>query len=46
LAPIGIQADVRVRGGHLPDIAYHVAVLPLPIGSLIALIRTRDPVSR
>jgi hypothetical protein len=41
----GVGLNFTVRGGHLPDIAYHVAVLPLLIGSLIVLIRTRHPVS-
>jgi hypothetical protein len=41
----GVGLNFTARGGHLADIAYHVAVLPLLIGSLIVLIRTREPVS-
>lgn len=35
--------NITARGGHWPDIAYHLAVLPLLIGSLIAL---RRPTAR
>jgi hypothetical protein len=41
----GVGLTFTVRGGHLPDVLYHVAVLPLLIGSLIVLIRTPDPAS-
>ena len=29
---------MTVRGGHLPDIGYHLVVLPALIGSLVALL--------
>jgi peptidoglycan/LPS O-acetylase OafA/YrhL len=32
--------SITARGGHWPDIAYHVAVLPVLIGSLVVLIRS------
>ena len=32
--------SMTARGGDLPDIAYHVIVLPLLIGSVVALART------
>jgi hypothetical protein len=31
---------MTVRGGHLPDIGYHLVVLPALIGSLVALLRS------
>jgi hypothetical protein len=30
-------------GGDLPDVAYHLTVLPFLIGSLIVLLRARPP---
>ena len=33
--------NVTVRGGHWPDIGYHVAVLPLLVGSFATLLRGR-----
>ena len=33
--------NFTARGGHLPDIAYHVVMLPILAGGLIALLRTR-----
>jgi hypothetical protein len=32
--------SMTVRGGHLPDIGYHLVVLPALIGSLVALLRS------
>lgn len=32
-------ADNISKGGHWPDIAYHLTVLPLLIGSFVALLR-------
>jgi hypothetical protein len=34
-----IGLSFTVRGGHLPDVAYHVVILPFLIGSMIALLR-------
>jgi hypothetical protein len=34
-----IGLNFTARGGHLPDIAYHVTMLPVLIGSLIVLLR-------
>jgi predicted membrane channel-forming protein YqfA (hemolysin III family) len=31
---------MTVRGGHLPDIGYHLVVLPALIGSLVVLVRS------
>jgi hypothetical protein len=33
--------NFTARGGHLPDIAYHVVMLPILAGGLIALLRAR-----
>ena len=33
--------NFTARGGHVPDIAYHVVMLPILAGGLIALLRTR-----
>ena len=40
LAGFGIGLSMTAQGGHWPDIAYHVAVLPLLIGCFLALART------
>ena len=32
--------NFTARGGHLPDVAYHVVMLPVLIGGLIALLRS------
>jgi hypothetical protein len=37
----GVGLTFTVRGGDLPDVLYHVVILPLLIGSLIVLMRTR-----
>jgi multisubunit Na+/H+ antiporter MnhF subunit len=34
-----VGLNMTARGGHLPDIAYHVTLLPLLVGSEIALWR-------
>jgi hypothetical protein len=36
-----IGLNFTVRGGHRPDVLYHVAILPLLIGSLVVLVRDR-----
>jgi peptidoglycan/LPS O-acetylase OafA/YrhL len=36
-----VGLSITARGGHWPDIAYHLAVLPVLIGSLVVLIRGR-----
>jgi hypothetical protein len=33
------------RGGHLPDVAYHLTILPVLIGGLIVLLRTGSKAS-
>ena len=33
--------SITVRGGHWPDIGYHLAVLPLLVTSFVALLRVR-----
>ena len=38
--------NMTARGGHWPDIAYHLAVLPLLIGSVVVLARSRTPDGR
>jgi hypothetical protein len=35
--------SITAQGGHWPDIAYHLAILPLLIGSLVALVRDHGP---
>jgi hypothetical protein len=35
--------NITARGGHWPDITYHLAVLPLLIASFVALLRERGP---
>jgi hypothetical protein len=37
-----VGLNFTARSGHLPDVVYHVAILPLLLGSLIVLIRERD----
>ena len=32
--------NFTARGGHLPDVAYHVVMLPVLIGGLVALLRS------
>jgi hypothetical protein len=39
IAGFGVGLSMTVQGGHGPDIAYHVAVLPLLIGCFVALLR-------
>jgi hypothetical protein len=34
-----VGLNFTARGGHLPDIAYHITMLPVLIGSLIVLVR-------
>ncbi len=38
--------SITARGGHWPDIAYHLAVLPVLIGALVVLIRSRSRARR
>jgi hypothetical protein len=35
-----VGLNFTARGGHLPDVAYHVIMLPVLIGGLIALLRS------
>jgi hypothetical protein len=35
--------SITAQGGHWPDIAYHLVILPLLIGSLVALVRDHAP---
>jgi hypothetical protein len=37
--PIG--PSLTARGGHRPDTAYHLVVLPAPVGILVARVRRR-----
>lgn len=37
-----VGLSITARGGHWPDIAYHMAVLPALIGSLVALVYARN----
>jgi hypothetical protein len=34
-----VGLNFTARGGHLPDVAYHITMLPVLIGSLIVLLR-------
>ena len=34
-----VGLNFTARGGHLPDVAYHVIILPLLVGSLLVLLR-------
>ena len=36
-----VGLNFTARGGHLPDVIYHVALLPLLFGSLVVLLRAR-----
>ena len=38
-----IGLSITARAGHLPDIAYHAAILPLLVAILVALVRTSRP---
>ena len=38
-----VGLSFTARGGHWPDIAYHLAVLPVLIASLVVLIRSGPP---
>jgi hypothetical protein len=37
----GVGLSITARGGHAPDITFHLVILPLLITSLIVLARTR-----
>lgn len=37
-----VGLSITAQGGHWPDIAYHLTVLPLLIGSLVVLARAVD----
>jgi hypothetical protein len=37
-----VGLNFTTRGGHLPDIIYHVALLPLLLASLVALLRAHS----
>jgi hypothetical protein len=39
IAGFGVGLSMTSRGGHWPDIAYHLTVLPLLIGCFVALLR-------
>ena len=39
----GVGLNFTARGGHVPDIAYHVIALPVLLGSLILLLRVHQP---
>jgi hypothetical protein len=45
-----VGLNFTARGGHLPDVAYHITMLPVLIGSLIVLVRAgpsaREPAPR
>jgi peptidoglycan/LPS O-acetylase OafA/YrhL len=34
-----LGASITVRAGHLPDIAFHLATLPVLVGAMVALAR-------
>lgn len=34
-----VGLNFTARGGHLPDVAYHLVMLPILVGGLIALLR-------
>ena len=34
-----VGLNFTARGGHLPDVAYHLVILPILVGGLIALLR-------
>jgi hypothetical protein len=36
-----VGLNFTARGGHLPDVIYHVALLPVLLGSLVVLLRAR-----
>jgi hypothetical protein len=36
-----VGLNFTTRGGHLPDVAYHLTLLPVLIGSLVVLLRAR-----
>jgi len=38
-----VGLTITAQGGHLPDIAYHVAILPVLVGSLVVLVRAPRP---
>jgi hypothetical protein len=38
-----IGLTITIQAGHLPDVAYHITVLPLLLGSLTILIRATGP---
>jgi peptidoglycan/LPS O-acetylase OafA/YrhL len=41
----GVGLNFTARGGHIPDVAYHIIGLPVLIASLIILFRLRRPPS-
>jgi len=43
IAGFGVGLTITSQGGHAPDIAYHVVVLPILIGLLTVLVRSGKP---
>ena len=39
----GVGLSFTVRGGHAPDIAYHVVLLPVLLAAFVVLVRHRPP---
>lgn len=39
VAGFGVGLSFTVRGGHAPDIAYHVALLPVLLATFVVLVR-------
>ena len=41
IAGFVLGLTMTARGGHVPDIAYHLVILPMLVASLVVLLRTR-----
>jgi hypothetical protein len=43
IAGFGVGLTITSQGGHAPDIAYHLVVLPILIGTFVAIARSGRP---
>jgi peptidoglycan/LPS O-acetylase OafA/YrhL len=43
IAGFGVGLTITSQGGHAPDIAYHLVVLPILLGTFVAIARSGRP---
>jgi peptidoglycan/LPS O-acetylase OafA/YrhL len=46
IAGVVVGLNFTARGGHLPDVLYHVALLPVLVATLVVLVRSPKPERR